>query len=166
MFAQHYIPALHRFATSRLRGEPELVREVVQTTICQVIERLDSWRAEAPLFTWLCACCRNEIAMHFRRNKPGRDVELHDNHFSPAPGPDDVTLTAESAALVHEALDHLPPHYARALEAKYIDGMSVEGIARELHLSAKAAESVLTRARDAFRAVYRNLTEVKTCVMK
>jgi DNA-directed RNA polymerase specialized sigma24 family protein len=52
------------------------------------------------------------------------------------------------------ALDHLSPHYGeegQALEWKYLDGLSVKEIAARLRLAPKAAESLLTRARRAFR---------------
>jgi len=48
-------------------------------------------------------------------------------------------------------LDRLPPRYAAALEWKYIDGLPVNEIAARLELTSKAAESMLTRAREAFR---------------
>ncbi len=48
-------------------------------------------------------------------------------------------------------LDALPGRYGEALEWKYIDGLSVREIAERLTLSEKAAESVLTRARESFR---------------
>jgi RNA polymerase sigma-70 factor (ECF subfamily) len=161
MFAGHYIPALTRFAASRLRGQPELTRDIVQATICQAIERLQTWRGEATLFTWLCACCRNEIGMHFRRAvKSANDVVLDETRAAPGPGPEEVAMAAESSARVHIALDHLPPRYARALEWKYIDGEAVDDIARRLNVTAKAAESVLTRARKAFRDIYDRLGEV------
>ena len=53
--------------------------------------------------------------------------------------------------LVQRVLDHLPSHYADALEWKYIDEVSVQEIAQRLGVGAKAAESLLTRARRAFR---------------
>jgi RNA polymerase sigma-70 factor (ECF subfamily) len=162
MFASHYVPALFRFATARLRDEPELARDVVQNTICHVIERLDGYRGESALFTWLAACCRNEIAAHFRRRQsrpvlvtiePEAAAEIE----SPSLGPEDLLLVADSRALVHLALDHLAPTYAAALEWKYFHGESVENIASRLRLSTKAAESLLTRARAAFRETYRTL---------
>jgi len=51
-------------------------------------------------------------------------------------------------------LDLLPGNYSDALEWKYIDGLSVVEIAERLRLSYKAAESLLTRARQAFREQY------------
>ena len=75
--SEGYLPVLYRFALRRVGGERELARDLVQTTMCKVIEKLDSYRGEAPLFTWLCACCRHEIAAHFRRlGRRPREVEL------------------------------------------------------------------------------------------
>ncbi len=57
----------------------------------------------------------------------------------------------ELARLVRVALDYLPIRYGQALEWKYLAGLPVNEIARRLELSPKAAESLLTRARQAFR---------------
>jgi RNA polymerase sigma-70 factor (ECF subfamily) len=53
--------------------------------------------------------------------------------------------------LVEATLDTLPAHYGDVLEWKYVDGLSVNEIAGRLHVGPKAAESLLTRARSAFR---------------
>ena len=65
--------------------------------------------------------------------------------------PDEVLRRKEVARLVHRALDHLPRRYGRALEWKYVEGLSVKEIAVRLEIGPKAAESVLSRARVAFR---------------
>ena len=49
-------------------------------------------------------------------------------------------------------MDVLPTRYGDVLEWKYIDGLPVQEIARRLAIGPKAAESLLTRAREAFRA--------------
>jgi RNA polymerase sigma-70 factor (ECF subfamily) len=151
-FAEHYIAGLYRFALRRLDHDRELTREIVQSTVCKVIEKLDSYRAEAPLFTWLCACCRNEIAAHFRRaGRRPKEVELvEDVPQEPADGSD-------TTELVHAALDRLPPTYARAMEWRYLDGLEVAEVAQRLALTYKAAESLLSRARSAFRDAYDEL---------
>ena len=78
-FSDGYIPALYRFAIKRLQGDRELARDVVQSTLCKVIEKLASFRGDAALMTWLCAVCRNEIAGHFRRGKKyGAEVEFQE----------------------------------------------------------------------------------------
>jgi RNA polymerase sigma-70 factor (ECF subfamily) len=151
-FAEHYISGLYRFALRRLDHDRELTREIVQSTVCKVIEKLDGYRAEAPLFTWLCACCANEIAAHFRRaGRRPKEVEL-DEDVAQEP-----TGSSETTELVHAALDRLPPSYARALEWRYLDGLDVAEVARRLSLTYKAAESLLSRARSAFREAYEEL---------
>jgi len=169
-FADRQIPALHRFAGRRLDGDRELTRDIVQSTLCKAIAKLASFRGEAALSTWLCACCRNEIAAHFRRHPPSRreidleiveQVEAGELAAVQPEGAEGVLLRREAGAAVHRALDALPSHYSRALEWKYIDCLPVKEIARRLDLGLKAAESVLTRARQAFRGEYRNPTSVE-----
>ena len=65
--------------------------------------------------------------------------------------PQRAALHADLERLVQVILDHLPGHYGDVLEWKYVQGLSVGEIAARLHVGPKAAESLLTRARDAFR---------------
>jgi RNA polymerase sigma-70 factor (ECF subfamily) len=167
VFAERYISGLYRFALRRLAGDRELVSDVVQSTVCKVIEKLGSYRAEAPLFTWLCAVCKNEIAAHFRRlERRPREVGLEEEHaqvdaasaLSPPPaGIEERLDLLERRERVHIALDRVPPAYARAVEWRYLEGVPVTEIARRLGTSYKAAESLLSRARNAFRLAYESL---------
>lgn len=163
VLADDYIPALYRFALFRLNRDQDLAEEISQATLVKVMTKLSSFRGEATLMTWICACCRMEIAAHFRRQgRRPREVELPDEgtltdaplHGSSLEGPDRFVFRRESMELVHAALDQLPPHYGRVLEWKYLEDIPVKEIARRLSTTAKAAESMLTRARDAFRDVY------------
>lgn len=167
VFAERYIPGLYRFALRRLAGDRELVRDVVQSTVCKVIEKLESYRAEAPLFTWLCAVCRNEIAAHYRRlDRRPREVELGEGRAEveaesslspPPPGAEERLEILERRERVHIALDRVPPAYARAVEWRYLEGVAVTEVARRLGTSYKGAESLLSRARRAFRLAYESL---------
>lgn len=166
-FADDYFPGLYRFALRRLHGDAELAREIVQTTACKALSKLEGFRGEAPLFTWLCSCCRNEMAMFFRKERRlPPPVELDETaplDFDPGQdigfdSPEKAYARREARRQVHEALEHLPPRYARALEWKYLEHVPVSEIAERLRLSLKAAESLLTRARKAFREGYEKLT--------
>jgi RNA polymerase sigma-70 factor (ECF subfamily) len=157
---ERYSSALYRFSLARLDGDRELARETVQAALTKALAGLETYRGESSLLTWLCACCRNEILMHLRRLRASpRQVEL-DDAAQPAvgspvrrePDPEARLLRAESARRVHMTLDLLPPHYAQALEWKYVDRLPVLEIAQRLGVGPKAAESLLSRARNAFRA--------------
>lgn len=162
-FSDHYIPALYRFALSRLSHDRELAKDIVQSTVCKAIAKLGSFRGEAALMTWLCACCRTEIAMHFRKEgRQPRRVELTEAVSaaeSPArrarpEGPEARLLDKEKGVLVHMALELLPEHYRQVLSWKYFEEAPVKEIATRLNVGDKAAESLLTRARLAFRTFY------------
>ena len=58
---------------------------------------------------------------------------------------------AELQRIVHAVLDRLPGRYGEALEFKYIEGHSVEEIGERLGIGHTAAQSLLARARVAFR---------------
>lgn len=167
-FADEYLPALYRFAQRRLRDH-EISEEVVQATAVKAISKLSGFRSEAALMTWLCAICRNEIAGYFRRRgREGTAVELDEQGVAagapigsaPPDDPETRLLGLERSELVHEALDALPFHYGRALEWKYLERLPVREIAERLGMGPKAAESMLTRARSAFRELYSRLAEM------
>jgi RNA polymerase sigma-70 factor (ECF subfamily) len=158
-----FFPRLYRFVLPRLRGDAEAARDVVQQTFCNAIERLDSYRGEAALYTWFCQICRNVLADHYRRQGrgAGRVVLLEDEPNAraileslaapAAEEPEAGVLREQVHRIVEATLDALPGRYGDALEWKYIDGLSVQEIADRLRVGTKAAESLLTRARESFR---------------
>jgi RNA polymerase sigma-70 factor (ECF subfamily) len=161
-FFNAYFPLLYRFALSRLGGNVEVAEDVVQRTLCIAVDRASTWRGEAALMTWLCAICRREISGHFRRaGRRPPHVELTENLpevraaleslSSSTTDPEQAAVRSELAGLVHVALDRLPPHYGQVLEWKYLDGESMKEIAARLSSTPKAVESLLARARMAYR---------------
>lgn len=154
---------LYRFALRRLDQDADAAEEIVQATMVRAVARLKGYRGEAALFTWLCTICRRQIADHHERaGRRPRSVELIEDRpevraaleLLAAPEGDDPEMAArrgEVARQVQVTLDALPRAYGDALEWKYACGLSVAEIAARLRLGVKAAESLLTRARQAFR---------------
>jgi RNA polymerase sigma-70 factor, ECF subfamily len=167
-----YFPRLYRFALARLGGDAEAAGEVVQHTFCRAIERLDSYRGEAALYTWFCQICRNAIVDYCRaRNRDSRAARTIDDDMQlraviesiAAPlelEPENEAVRTDVSRLVQATVDALPSHYGDVLEWKYIDGLSVSEIAQRLTIGPKAAESLLTRAREAFRQTIFELADV------
>ena len=159
-----FFPRLYRFALVRLRGDHDAADEVVQRTFCKAIERLDTYRGEAALYTWFCQICRNTLIDHCRRR--GADAR-HLTSLEDVPDlravleaitapaveqPEVVAWQDDMRRLIQATVDVLPARYGDVLEWKYIDGLPVQEIAQRLAIGPKAAESLLTRAREAFRA--------------
>jgi RNA polymerase sigma-70 factor (ECF subfamily) len=161
-FFELMFPRVYRFALARLGEREDAAEDVAQATLCQVVRRLETWRGEASLFTWVCTICRHEIDAWRRKHSDEASIELAEDAPEVRAALESLyaleagrTQTAveqrELASLVQRVLDHLPAHYGSVLEWKYLDELPVRDIASRLDLSEKAAESLLTRARAAFR---------------
>lgn len=159
-FESSFAP-LFRFALARI-GDADAAEEVVQTTLCRAVRKLATYRGEAALLTWLTTICRHEISTYFeQRKKAPPMVELADDLPELRAALESIRAEEsperrEVARLVQVVLDRLPRHYGDALEWKYIDGLTVAEIAQRLSLGTKAAESLLTRARESFRDAFRS----------
>ena len=164
-FFEAAYPVLYRFALVRLGFDRDAAGDVAQAAICQAISKLRTFRGEASLLTWLCTFCRHELYAFHRRN-PGRfEVELAEDDPEIRAALDSLRGSIvddletrldhdKAASIVQRVLDHLPPRYADVLEWKYVDELSVREIAARLGVGLKAAESLLTRARHAFRDAF------------
>ena len=155
LFDGHF-PALYRFALARVGHDPDAAEEVAQAALCKAISKLQTYRGEAALLTWLCTFCRHEISAYHARLGRLPTLQIPEDGWEIAAALDSLERR-EVARIVHVVLDRLPPRYAEALEWKYVDGLSVQEIADRAGTSAKAAESLLTRAREAFRELFSTL---------
>lgn len=157
---------LFRFVIPRVSQDQELAQEVVQSALSKALMRIESFRGESALFTWLCMIARNELADRIKSNSRYRQhIVLTEDFPHIRAAVDSLTMSAanepgrryqqhEMARLIQVALDQLPPRYGDALEWKYIQGHSVKEIGRRLGVSQEAAQSLLARARRAFQEVY------------
>lgn len=170
-FFDEYFARLYRFALTRLGDDPEAAREIAQVTMMKAVHKLDSWRGEAKLFTWLCSICRN-VTNDWLRQRQRREAHIVltedlpevraavESFEGPASeSPEYQYQRREASRLVQVALDQLPSHYGDVLEWKYIEGYSVREIARRLSVGREAAQSTIARAKRAFNEVYSSLLE-------
>jgi len=115
------------------------------------IGRFDPMRARFE--TWMRGIASNVLRNHWRawkRLESREPVEA----VSPEARADGSVDLAERIGL---ALTVLPSKYRSVLEAKYEDKLSVAEIAQKWTESPKAVESLLTRARKAFRTAFGGL---------
>ena len=168
-FFEENFARLYRFALARLSDDPEGAREVVQIALARAVRKLHTYRAEAALFTWLCAICRNEISDWLARqgryrehvmlveDYPEVQAAIDSVQMPPEDSPESQFQRMEALRLIQVALDRLPVKYGNVLEWKYIEGHSVKEIAARLQIGTEAAQSLLARAKRAFADVYATL---------
>jgi RNA polymerase sigma-70 factor (ECF subfamily) len=162
-FFDAYFPRVYRFALPRLGGDADACKEVVQTTLIKAMRSLASWKGDAALFTWVCQICRRDIVDHLRSLKrhtqrvvlvedSAEMREVFESIAAPAAqGPMQLHTAGETRRLIQSVLDRLPARYGDVLEWKYVEGESVEQIGARLGIGHTAAQSLLARARTAFR---------------
>ena len=159
---------LYRFCLYRVGRNRHLCEEVVQETLLRALRDLrqyDPGRAANNIFPWLTGLARNEIHRALGREHAAVSLEvLWANmdkellafyaRLDSEPFTDELLQREETRELVNATMSQLPPHYREALEAKYVTGKSVRDLAALSDISEKAAESLLSRARQAFRVAF------------
>lgn len=160
MFFDSYFPRLYRFARRRV-ADAEAARDVAQSTLIKAIRSLAHYRQEAALFSWLCQICTTQIVDFVRANRRHTQNILLQGDPARAAiegvaapvehQPQYAYLDMELSALIQTVLDALPGRYGEVLGWKYLDEVSVEEIGERLGTGPAAAQSMLARARVAFR---------------
>ena len=140
----------------------------MQETLIKAVRNLHTYRGEAMLFSWLCQICRNEISNWYKRvgRKQAQQVSIDDNPAVQA-ALESMGLELQDTLgnqialtdLVQLTLDYLPDTYGRVLEWKYLEGLSVKEISERLGTGRLSAQSMLARARKAFRQSFTDLQQ-------
>lgn len=139
--------ALDRFVSWRCAGLRSLADDILQETWLTAVRSLRRFDPHAGSFdAWLRGIASNVIRNHLRSRRRSKQVPLTEDRAARDDG-----RAIERAEQIARTLDALPDHYEAILRAKYLDGSSVAEIAATRGESEKAIESLLTRARAAFR---------------
>jgi RNA polymerase sigma-70 factor, ECF subfamily len=131
----------------------DLAQEIWQETWCIAVEKLDNFQFKSSFFTWVCAIAKNKICDYYRQTKRQDSfVSSGEFHFNiDSEETDNELIDAETQSAVVMVLADLNDDYTFLLKAKYIENKSTDEIAIAIGKSYKATESMLARARDAFR---------------
>jgi RNA polymerase sigma-70 factor (ECF subfamily) len=163
---------LYAFCLYRVGRDHGVCEDVVQETLLKAISRLDRYdpaRGGCDIFPWLAGMARNEIrrvlarkggmssleSLWARMDCDLRDVFLALDRTQLA---DEQLAWEKTHEMVNATMSQLPSQYRDALQAKYVEQQSVREIASARSMTEKAVESLLTRARRAFRETIAALT--------
>jgi RNA polymerase sigma-70 factor (ECF subfamily) len=136
-------------------GDREVAEDINQEVWLLAIERFDQFDAGRGRFRdWLLGIARHRALRHHRRAAHQLIQDCPDGLADGVPPPE-LLEGRERADVVRAALLCLHDGCRRVLLAKYGDGLSVAEIAAQTGRSAKAVESLLSRARSQLRALLR-----------
>jgi RNA polymerase sigma-70 factor (ECF subfamily) len=141
------LPEVYGYLLARCRSR-DLAEELTSETFLAAVAQ----RAEAPLTTpWLIGIARHKLADHWRWK--ARQERLLDA-VSPQDEAEDRWDAQLDVVRAHQTLGRLAPHHRAALTLRYLDGLTVPETAAVLDRTLHATETLLVRARRAFRFAY------------
>ena len=143
----------------RVGRDRHRIEDVVGETWLVAVRRIASFDPEAGSFlAWLhgIADLSHRNARRSWARREGRSRRPLEAATSlPAAAPRDAAV--EARELVEASFASIPERYRAVLREKYVEELPVEEIARRHDATPKAVESLLSRARGAFREAYRLL---------
>jgi RNA polymerase sigma-70 factor (ECF subfamily) len=160
VFCSEYSLPLLTYVQLQFACGRELAEEIVQMSFVRCVKSMRSFDpSHGRLFTWLKAVARNEAhtVLSAFGPRPGAESEITCEAIAgleDAVLPDEVLARKESQLLVQEALMELPSRHRKVLTLKYLENCRVAEIAQLLGQSEKAVESLLSRSRNAFKAMF------------
>src|SRR2546427_9309182 len=147
------LPRVYRYLLARCGGDADLAEELTQQTFVEGVRRRANFDGRSDAVTWLCGIGRHKLVDHYRRS--GRDSQRQLRIVSQqSSGQSDVWSEHELRSGVEAALAELPGEQRVVMVLRYADQMPVREIASTIGRSEKATESLLSRAREAFRRAY------------
>ncbi|MBI2191051.1 MAG: sigma-70 family RNA polymerase sigma factor [Planctomycetes bacterium] len=174
LWFEENVDAVYLFVYYRVGKDPDLAADGTQATFAKAMEKLNEYDPDrGNMITWLRVLSRNVIReLLSARRKETQLQEVWENidrklediyeRIDRELLPDEVLERKETQELVGMTLAHLPPQYRDVLQAKYLDGQSLETMARLRSTTLDSVKSMLRRARAAFRETFLTLARTET----
>ena len=140
----------------RILQNPQEAEDAMQETFITVYRRIDSFRGDAKLSSWLYRVATNTALSMLRSNirKQGRDLSLENDEDDERPlsdaeviVPETFILQQENRALLEQGLEAMSPKLRAALMLYEIEGFSMKETAQALGVSESAAKLRVHRGR-------------------
>jgi RNA polymerase sigma-70 factor (ECF subfamily) len=148
---RRHTPRLYQFTLRLLAGREQDAEDVVQETWIRATEKLDQFRWESSLGTWLTGIALNLCRMLFRRQDE-KWLEIREDLEPLIHEPKELERID-----VENALTMLPSGYRTVLLLHDVEGFTHQQIGNQLEVSTNTSKSQLFHAR---RALRRMLTPV------
>lgn len=152
---------LYRLARSIVRNDSE-AEDILQEAYLHAFARLDSFRGESALATWLSRIVINEALGRLRKARRAAAATLPDGTLTQATiipfplhagssDPERNMAQRQILEMVERAMDGLPEMFRTVFVARAVEGLSVEETADLLGLKPETVKTRLHRARKLLR---------------
>ena len=150
-----YNRTLFRTARAILRNDAD-AEDAVQDAYVQAYRKLDTFRGESKLSTWLVRIVANEALMRRRRNPRSAEAPEQQEAVSEAPGPQDDAERAQMRRLLETHIDALPDPYRAVFVLRAVEELDVGETAAALGIPEATVRTRYFRARGLMRSWLRD----------
>ncbi|MBY6204257.1 sigma-70 family RNA polymerase sigma factor [Halomonas denitrificans] len=147
----------------RMVQHPEDCRELCQEVFLRVHRKLDQFRHDSTLGTWIGRIAFTIAARHLQRKRLPLVEPDNESDLPAEAAPDDFDLAAACADRelldhLHAAMDSLPPVPRTVLTLYYLDELSVAEVAAIMDRPEGTVKNLLFRARSRLRSIFQDRT--------
>jgi RNA polymerase sigma-70 factor, ECF subfamily len=147
---EDHVTSIHRFVYARVGNRPD-AEDLTAQVFMRAVEQLDLDRPGAQIAAWLYRVAQNAVADYWRAfyRLPQIGVEQVAGAWepvSPQPSPYADAEADSASAAVARLLKRLPEKYARVLELRFLQRLSVAETASRLGISHGNAKVLQYRA--------------------
>ncbi len=136
---------------TRLVGPVPEREDLMQEVFMALFQRLDAYRGEAQLNTYLQRIAANKAYDHLRRSIKRRQREVlpstSGDVAGSGPSPERVMMGGERTALLWQCLDRLKPKKRIAFVLRVVEGLSLKEISMQTEASVPAVAQRIRHAR-------------------
>ena len=144
-----------RYASSQADAE-----DILQEAFVKIFNKLDNFRRESSLETWMTRIVINTAISHLRLNKKHQnesDLEVIENKYSFS----NEQFNQIDAKILMNAIQELPDNYRVVLNMFAIEGYSHKEIAEELGIPEVTSRSHFFRAKSILEKKLLNINKMK-----
>ncbi len=158
-----YAGMIYRLAL-RITKDTYSAEDVLQNVFLILIEKLQNFKGESKLSTWIYTITSNESLLTLRKNvfrssketsydKHREELSNYDSglYDSGGPLPDKLVMNMEVNTILERVINELPDDYRIAFQLRDIEGLSNREAADILGISVPAIKSRILRARNELR---------------
>jgi RNA polymerase sigma-70 factor (ECF subfamily) len=151
-FYDAMLPLVYRYFVRRC-GASGIAEDLTQDTFLSAAKEIRKGSDVREPDRWIFGLARHRLVDHFRaQEREQRRLRLVWQAEQASERADEGAELSRERARV--ALGAIPPAQRLVLTLRYLDGMSVPGVASAIGRSVHATESLLARGRSSFRRVY------------
>lgn len=148
------VPRVYGYVLSR-SGDVATAEDLTSETFLAALHTAASDPALPVSIPWLVGIARHKLVDHWRA--ADRSTRRQERLVGQHEDDDDPWAAVLDALLVRDVLQAMAPPHRAALTLRYLDGLPVAEVARHLARSRMATETLLMRAKAAFRRAYETM---------